>query len=139
MESLAPVVVASVVANITMRELPGYKPAYEMPYFPEVAGVEIILFVVLGVIAGLLAPQFLRLLELSKTMFQKTRLPLPLRLGLGGLLVGVLSVRVPEVWGNGYSVVNSLLHTDWLWSTVLIVMIYKIVATALTTGSGAVG
>jgi CIC family chloride channel protein len=139
MESFGPVVVASVVANITMRELPGYKPAYEMPYFPEVAGVEIILFVVLGVIAGLLAPQFLRLLELSKTLFQKTRLPLPLRLGLGGLLVGLLSVRVPEVWGNGYSVVNSLLHTDWLWSTVLIVMIYKIVATALTTGSGAVG
>jgi len=40
MESFGPVVVASVVANITMRELPGYKPAYEMPYFPEVAGME---------------------------------------------------------------------------------------------------
>ncbi|WP_034294743.1 ClcB-like voltage-gated chloride channel protein [Herbaspirillum sp. RV1423] len=139
MESFGPVVVASVVANITMRELPGYKPAYEMPYFPEISGVEIMLFVVLGILAGLLAPQFLRLLDLGKKLFQKTRLPLPLRLGVGGLLVGLLSVRVPEVWGNGYSVVNSLLHTDWLWSTVLVVLIYKIVATVLTAGSGAVG
>jgi len=139
MESFGPVVVASVVANITMRELPGYKPAYEMPYFPEVAGMEIALFVLLGILAGFLAPQFLRLLDFSKRQFQKTALPLPVRLGLGGLLVGLLSVQVPEVWGNGYSVVNSLLHTDWLWSTVLLVLTFKIVATALTTGSGAVG
>jgi len=81
----------------------------------------------------------LRLLDFSKRQFQKTALPLPVRLGLGGLLVGLLSVQVPEVWGNGYSVVNSLLHTDWLWSTVLLVLTFKIVATALTTGSGAVG
>jgi CIC family chloride channel protein len=139
METFAPVVVASVVANITMRELPGYKPAYEMPFFPEVAGPEIILFVFLGILAGVLAPQFLRLLRGSKALFQKTRLPLPLRLGLGGLLVGLMSVQVPEVWGNGYSVVNSLLHTDWLWTTVLLVLLYKIVATSLTVGSGAVG
>jgi CIC family chloride channel protein len=139
METFAPVVVASVVANITMRELPGYKPAYEMPFFPEVAGPEIILFVFLGILAGVLAPQFLRLLRGSKALFQKTRLPLPLRLGLGGLLVGLMSVQVPEVWGNGYSVVNSLLHTDGLWTTVLLVLLYKIVATSLTVGSGAVG
>jgi CIC family chloride channel protein len=139
METFAPVVVASVVANITMRELPGYKPAYEMPFFPEVAGPEIILFVFLGILAGVLAPQFLRLLRGSKALFQQTRLPLPLRLGLGGLLVGLMSVQVPEVWGNGYSVVNSLLHTDWLWTTVLLVLFYKIVATSLTVGSGAVG
>jgi len=139
MESFGPIVVASVVANITMRELPGYKPAYEMPYFPEVAGVEILLFVLLGILAGLLAPQFLRVLDMSKVLWQKIRLPLPLRLALGGLLVGLMSVQVPQVWGNGYSVVNSLLHTNWLWTTVMLVLVYKIVATALTVGSGAVG
>ena len=139
MESFGPIVVASVVANITMRELPGYKPAYEMPFFPEVGGVEILLFVLLGILAGLLAPQFLRLLEGSKTLWKKTRLTMPLRLGLGGLLVGLMSVPVPQVWGNGYSVVNSLLHTDWLWTTVLLVTVFKIGATALTVGSGAVG
>lgn len=139
MESFGPVVVASVVANITMRTLPGYKPAFEMPYFPQIGGAEIVLFVVLGILAGALAPQFLRLLELSKRLFRAVRLPLPIRLGVGGLAMGLLSVQVPEVWGNGYSVVNSLLHTPWLWSAVLTVLLFKIVATALTTGSGAVG
>lgn len=139
MESFGPVVVASVVANITMRKLPGYHPVYEMPYFPEVAGMEVMLFVLLGILAGLLAPQFLRLLEGSRQLFQKTSLPLPLRLGAGGLLVGLLSIPVPQVWGNGYSIVNSLLHTDWLWTSVVLVLLVKVVATGLTVGSGAVG
>lgn len=139
MESFGPVVVASVVANITMRELPGYRAAYEMPYFPEIGGWEVLLFLVLGVLAGLLAPQFLRVLELGKHGFARLKLPLPVRLGVGGLLVGLISVQVPEVWGNGYSLVNSLLHTTWVWQAVLTVLVIKVLATAITVGSGAVG
>jgi CIC family chloride channel protein len=139
MESFGPVVVASVVANITMRELPGYHPAYEMPPFPPIAAMEILWFVLLGILAGIAAPQFLRLLAFSKQTFTKTALPLPLRLGLGGLLVGLMSIWMPEVWGNGYSVVNSLLHTPWLWGSVLLMLVLKVAATAVTTGSGAIG
>ncbi|AYR26963.1 ClcB-like voltage-gated chloride channel protein [Herbaspirillum rubrisubalbicans] len=139
MESFGPVMVASVVANITMRELPGYRATYEMPYFPEIGGWEVLLFLVLGVLAGILAPQFLRVLELGKHGFAKFKLPLPVRLGVGGLLVGLISIQVPEVWGNGYSLVNSLLHTTWLWQMVLMVLVIKVLATAITVGSGAVG
>ena len=139
MESFGPIVVASVVANITMRELPGYRASYEMPYFPEIAGWEVLLFLVLGVLAGVLAPQFLRVLELGKLAFGKLRLPLPVRLAVGGLLVGLISVQVPEVWGNGYSLVNSLLHTTWVWQAVLTVLVIKVLATSITVGSGAVG
>jgi CIC family chloride channel protein len=138
-DSLGPIMIAAVVANITMREFPGYKPTYEMPVFPAVSNAEVVLFIILGVIAGLAAPQFLRLLDFAKQLFKKSHLPVPLRLGLGGVLVGTLSVWVPQVWGNGYSVVNSLLHEPWLWQTVLVVLVFKIVATAFTSGSGAVG
>lgn len=139
MDSLGPVMVASVVANITMRRFPGYQPTYEMPVFPPIANMEVILFVALGLLAGFFAPQFLRLLDIIKRSFQKTKLPLPIRLGVGGLIVGILSVWVPQVWGNGYSVVNSLLHEPWAWQAVLLVLVFKVIATAATVGSGAVG
>jgi chloride channel protein, CIC family len=139
MESFGPIVVASVVANITMREFAGYKPPYEMPVFPTVTGLEVVLFVVLGLLCGAIAPRFLGLLAASKKRFATLPLPLPIRLALGGLIVGVISIWWPEVWGNGYEVVNSLLHEPWTWTALLTVLLMKIVATAATAGSGAVG
>ncbi len=139
MESFGPIVVASVVANITMRSLPGYKPSYEMPAFPDISGGEVLLFALLGILVGFGAPLFLGFLNFTKKQFKKTALPLPWRLGLGGLLTGTISVWIPEVWGNGYSIVNSLLHTPWVWWSVLMILAAKVIATAITTGSGAVG
>ncbi|MFM0287097.1 ClcB-like voltage-gated chloride channel protein [Paraburkholderia megapolitana] len=139
MESFGPVVVSSVVANITMREFGGYRPPYEMPVFPPVTGVEVLLFVALGLLCGAAAPQFLRLLDVSKAGFQRIALPLPLKLALGGLVVGILSVWTPDVWGNGYSVVNAILHSPWTWSALVMVLVFKLVATAATAGSGAIG
>lgn len=139
MESFGPVVVAAVVANITMREFTSYSPPYEMPAFPPIAGLEVLLFVALGVLCGAAAPQFLRMLDISKAGFRKLPLPLPVRLALGGLVVGILSVWSPDVWGNGYSVVNSILHSPWTWTALVFVLVFKLVATAATAGSGAVG
>ncbi|MEX3639285.1 ClcB-like voltage-gated chloride channel protein [Paraburkholderia sp. BR14320] len=139
MESFGPVVVAAVVANITMREFAGYKPPYEMPEFPTVTGPEVLLFVALGALCGAAAPQFLRLLDASKRTFRKLPVALPVRLAIGGLVVGIISVAEPEVWGNGYSVVNSILHSPWTWTALVLVLVCKLAATAATAGSGAVG
>jgi chloride channel protein, CIC family len=139
MESLGPIMVASVVANITMREFPGYQAPYVMPFFPAVSGVEVLLFAVLGLAIGAASATFLRGLSSSRRLFDQLALPLPLRLGLGGLVVGLISLWRPEVWGNGYSVVNSVLHSPWSISVLLLVMAAKAIATLSTVGSGAIG
>jgi CIC family chloride channel protein len=139
MESLGPIMVSAVVANITMRRLPGYHPTYEMPAFAPIANLEVVWFVLLGVLAGLVGPAFLAALRHTRRVFAASGVPLPLRLALGGLGVGAISVWAPQVWGNGYSVVNSLLHQPWMWQAVLLILVCKIAATLLTSGSGAVG
>ena len=139
MESLGPIMVAAVVANITMREFPGYQAPYVMPPFPPVAGLEVLLFALLGVLVGGGAALFLRGLGGSRRLFARLPLPLPLRLGLGGLLVGLISAEWPEVWGNGYSVVNSVLHSPWPAQVLLALLLAKTLATLATVGSGAVG
>lgn len=139
MESFGPIIVASVVSNVTMREFAGYKPPYMMPVFPVISGRELALFVLLGIVCGVIAPRFLQLLDWSKRHMARLPVSLPMRLGLGGLGVGVLSIWVPQVYGNGYSVVNSILHEPWVWQTLVLVLVFKIMATALTAGSGAIG
>ena len=139
MDTFGPLLVSAVVSNVSMRALTDYGAPYQMPPFPVIAGREMWLFVGLGVVAGAAAPLFLGFLDNAKRGFARVPLPLALRMGIGGLIVGGISVYVPEVWGNGYSVVNSLLHHEWLWPAVLILLLAKVVATAATMGSGAVG
>ncbi|WP_413460511.1 ClcB-like voltage-gated chloride channel protein [Herbaspirillum huttiense] len=139
MEWFGPILVACVVANIAMRKLGGYHPPYEMPAFPAIEGMEVVPFVLLGLLCGVLAPLFLRTITVSKRWVAGFTMPLPVKLGYGGLAVGFVSIWVPEVWGNGYEVVSALLHNPWTWQALLLVLAAKIVATMASVGSGAVG
>lgn len=141
MESFGPLVFASVVATMTVRQSPiiGDSPLYNVPSFRLNASWEILPYALLGVVAGIAAPWFLRFLRLCETLFERSRLPLIPRLALGGALVGGLAVLYPEVAGNGYSSINSMLHSEWTWEVLLGIFVCKILATGATFGSGAVG
>ena len=93
----------------------------------------------LGWVAGHAAPVFLRLLERAHHWFGRLPWSLAGRMTLGGLIVGAISLYEPQVWGNGYSVVNAVLLAPWVWQALLTVLILKMLATAATHGSGAVG
>ena len=139
MESLGPLLVAAFAANVTTGLLVGTAPAYQMPSFVAPTGAPMILLASLGLLAGLGAPLYLWLLDRGHALFRRVTLALPLKLAAGGLIVGALSLSTPEVWGNGYSVVNSVLQGQWLWTALLAVLAMKLLAVAATTGSGAVG
>ncbi len=139
LEHIGPLIVAAVIASVTVHDLLGYAPAYQIPAFHLVSNWELGLYLLLGLIAGHTAPVFLRLLERATDLF--TRLPLPLagRLTLGGLIVGVVSVYEPQVWGKGYSVVGSVLLAPWAWQALATVLLLKVFTTAVTLGSGGIG
>ena len=139
MESFGPLVVASVTSNATIHRFLGYGPVYQVPHVEFASNWELGFFVLLGVLLGHLAPPFLAFLDFAKARFTRLHLPLPWQLGLGGLLVGAVSVFAPQVWGNGYSVVTDILHAKLIGIALLIVLLAKVLATAATVGSGAVG
>jgi FimV-like protein len=136
---IGPLIVAAVIANITVHDILGYAPVYRIPEFQLVSDWELGLYFVLGLLAGHVAPAFLSLLQRAHGFFRGLPMPLFGRLGLGGLIVGAISVYEPQVWGNGYSVVNSVLVNPWVWQSLLTVLVLKMLATAATHGSGAVG
>ena len=138
-ELMAPIIVSSVIANATVHGLMGYAPVYEMPLLPPIHHWELPFYLGLGIVAGRLAPAYLWLLKKVGSSLQKLSVPLFVRLTLGGLGVGLISVLSPKVWGNGYSVVNSLLQNPWTVQAILTILILKVAATACTVGSGAVG
>lgn len=138
-QALGPLLIASATANMTMRMLGHYYPPYEMVGLAAVQSWEILNFVVLGLIIGVIAPGFLKLMALTKQLFIRSGLPLIARLATGGFMLGLLLIMIPDVAGNGYSVVRSLLHDSWTWHAIFAILCAKVLATTLSVGSGAIG
>jgi CIC family chloride channel protein len=139
MDSFGPLVVASVLSDATIHRFLGYGPVFAVPHVVFVSNWELGFFLVLGVLLGHLAPPFLALLDFTKGRFVRLHLPLYWQLALGGLIVGVISIFVPQVWGNGYSVIGNILHGDLAGLWLLAILAAKVLATSATAGSGAVG
>ena len=139
MESLGPLVVAAVTATLTHRLLTHASQLYQVPVYKMNSGWEMGPYLVLGLTAGVVSPWFLRSLRWAESFFVSLRLPVALRLSLGGLIVGLVAMFVPEVCGNGYTVVISILRGEYLSSAVLLIFLCKWIATASSFGSGAPG
>jgi CIC family chloride channel protein len=139
MDTFGPLVVASVMSNATIHRFLGYGPVFNVPHVQFASNWELGFYIVLGVLLGHLAPPFLALLDFTKSRFVRLDLPLYWQLGLGGLIVGIISILVPQVWGNGYSVITNILQGELLGLSLLAVLVAKILATSATVGSGAVG
>lgn len=138
-ESLGPLIVSAVAANIMVGSIWGISPLYQVPPFKITSGVSTTVFGALGLAAGLLAPIFLALIDRARSSFALWMMPVWLKLATGGLGVGAISIMSPSVWGNGYSVVNSILQGGWAWQALVAVLVFKILAVSMTVGSGAVG
>src|SRR5690625_94608 len=139
-QTLGPLLIAAASANLTMKMTGYYQAPYEMIGLQAVSsGIDMMVFVVLGGIIGVVAPGFLQLLNTTKSYVARTGMPLIARLTVGGFILGLLLLIVPEVAGNGYSVVRSMLHDDWTWYAIVAMLFAKVFATAITVGSGAIG
>ncbi len=139
MESFGPLIVSSVVSDATTRHFLGLGPVYVVPRVHFGAPWELALYALLGVLLGHLSPTFLTLLGRARLAFRGLRWPAPFTLALGGMIVGIISVRVPSVWGNGYSVVSEMLNDQLALEALAVVLAAKLISTAATVGSGAVG
>jgi chloride channel protein, CIC family len=147
MNLFAPLVFASVVATMVSRSVFGFKPWYTVPAFDFTRLTQLPWFVCLGLVTGAAGAMFLKLLNRSEDMFKRLEVPIYLRLTLGGLMVGLIALKFPWVWGNGYFAANRILmgdypHASYPQETLLFLaglFLAKTIATLATVGSGAVG
>ncbi|HYG36226.1 MAG TPA: ClcB-like voltage-gated chloride channel protein [Clostridia bacterium] len=144
MNLFAPLVFASVVATMVSRSFFGIRPWYTVPPFEFTSMTQLPWFIALGLVSGAMGAAFLNLLGRSEQLFKKLEVPIYIRLALGGLMVGLLALQFPEVWGNGYVITNRILLGDYpaefrglLFLAGL--FLAKLIATLATVGSGAVG
>ncbi|MDD4050569.1 MAG: chloride channel protein [candidate division Zixibacteria bacterium] len=134
--TFSPVLVSSVVASVLTRSVLGNHPAFEIPGYSLVSAWEIPLYMILGVILGIVAVLFTRSLDTMEDIFNRFRMPDILKPALGGLLLGSVAIFFPQILADGYDTIRLSLNGQIVVWLLVVLIFLKILATSLTLGSG---
>ena len=129
---IVPLLLASFSGWLISHALLGGGPLFAVNAHLSTAGL--IWAVPLALLLGSIGPAYQGLLRSFAFL---RRLPMPLV--WGALAVGPLSIMHPAVWGNGDVALLRTLQGTPLASSVVVVLIFRLVATTACVGAGTVG
>ncbi|WP_433889413.1 chloride channel protein [Streptomyces sp. CA-111067] len=139
-ESFGMVVLASVTASVIGRASFGDSPFLHLPPFTVPHLSDYLLFALLGVLAGAAGVVFTRVLyRVEDACDWAWRGPEWARPAAGGLLLGVLLLLLPEMYGVGYPVLEKAVGGRYAIGFLLVLLLGKMLATSLTIGIGGSG
>lgn len=140
MSVFIPLVVAAVCGTFTSYAIRGDAVVFDLPQHAGVGGGDLAFYVLLAVLAGVIGTALGRGVIFSAQRFEAATMPEWIKPAVGALGVGVLAALVSsDLLGAGHSTVLGALHGRLELKMALALLVLKIVATALTLGSGGYG
>lgn len=134
--AIIPATLSSVAAYIVYLPLIGTAPVFSLPLATTAFVLEDIpAFLLIGVLAGIAGIGFVVLQRFVRSRFREARIALHWKTALGGLMVGVMGLFIPQVLGLGLTTVQAILLGGFAATFLLILLPLKIVATSITVGS----
>jgi CIC family chloride channel protein len=152
--SFIPVVISSVAATMIAQVFLGAQRMFVVPEYTMVSSWEILLYVLLGITAGIVAFLFIRTLYKSEDLFDAWKFPNYLKPAVGGIIVGLIGLYSyayssdplsAGIFGVGYGTdhgsMSAVLSSDLTLGLGLIagLLVLKLIATSVTLGSGGSG
>jgi CIC family chloride channel protein len=156
MSAIVPLLLSSVSAALTSYLFLGQNYLYSFTITETFKLENLTWYVIFGVFTGFVAVYFTKMFSLITTIFERMK-NVFVRLLIGGFMLGVLIFLIPSLYGEGYEVINASLRGQYsflfentfyavlkgnLLATFvlfLFMMLFKVIATSLTFGSGGVG
>ena len=134
------VVLSSVTADAVGRAAFGSHPFLALPGFSFSSPVELLLYAGLGVAAAGVGLGFVRVLYGGEDLADRLwRGPDWLRPAAGGILLGLLLLAVPQMYGVGYPVLEHAVAGRYVILALLGLLAAKVLATSLTMWIGGSG
>src|SRR5438067_2790298 len=134
--SFIPLVIASTLATAVHIQLLGAGPMFAVT--PMDFGIPRALpfYLVLGVVCGLAAVGFSKLLYWTEDQFEKLPVDELWWPAIGALGLGIIGYFVPRILGVGYDTISDILNANLALKLLIIVMLAKAIALVISLGSG---
>jgi CIC family chloride channel protein len=135
-------ILASVTASAISRIFLGNESVFIFST-PEIGSYSYFyLFILLGLLAGVISVLFLKYNELTNSAFKKSIskvFPRWLAMVLVGLIVGISGYFYSDIFGIGYIGINKILSNSSTWQIVLVLLVLKFTLVPLILNSGGFG
>src|SRR5690606_4621445 len=139
-DALLYTVLSSVVAYTLNGVIVGWEPIFDVPATLGIeSAVQFLEFALLGVLGGLVAAILPSIFYGTRDLFQRVPVPPHIKPAIGGLLVGLMALELPQVLGGGYGWIQLAMDGQLSAALLATLVFAKIVAMALTVGSGGSG
>jgi chloride channel protein, CIC family len=137
---LGAIVLSAISSVVVVRGFLGGEPLFRIPVFRLVHAWELIAYAVLGIVGGIASLVFVKIIDRVRPRLQQLpRWTFYAQPAAAGLLIGVIGLRLPQVMGAGYDVIDQAMHDRYVWQMLALLAVFKIVATSLSFVSGTPG
>lgn len=137
--TLLPLILSSVLATIVGRLYFGDIPAFEIPHYSLVSVWEIGPYIIMGILAGVVAVIFIKTLYSLEDFTEKIPIKNWLKTPIVFSIIGLIIVFFPHVYGVGYDTITPVLKGEIVWYILLILVPIKIIATSIALAGGGSG
>jgi CIC family chloride channel protein len=129
----------SVVAYAVNGLFVGYQPLFQVPPTSTPQFFGYLWYVVLGIAAGLAATLLPVVFYGIRDIFRAMPLPPHVKPAIGGLAVGLLALKLPQVLGGGYGYIQEAINGNLSAGLLLALVFGEALALAFTISSGGSG
>jgi len=126
---------ASYIVFILITQL-GIGPTWVFPSYSNEGVMDFFYAILYGGIAAAFGWLFIALVKSLKNLFGKLKAPIFVKMGIGGLILGIISYYYPITRYFGHHEINLLMETPPVLGFLMAVLFLKILAIAVTVTSG---
>lgn len=137
--SFAPIIVASVMGNLVFISIEGSKPIFSVPVYSLNSGWELIFYLILGIVCGIVGILFIKILYYCEKKWLDLKLNEMIKPFFGGIIIGAIAIFYPHIMGSGYTAIDLALKGNLVLWTALLLILIKIFATSTSLSSGGSG
>jgi Chloride channel protein EriC len=139
--ALIPGLVASVTGYTVFGFVFGWDRLFTIPLdlVKYTNPVSLLLYALVGLISAGVSVGYVKTFYTISDFFAKMRIPKYVKPGIGGVLVGIIGIVFPQILGTSYGWLQIAINKDYLLfplEMIGAVIVFKILATSLTIGSG---
>src|SRR6202522_835416 len=138
---LGSIVLAAISSVVVARSFWGAEPMFRIPTVDLRDSRELLAYAALGIFGGFASLLFAKSLSyLRPKLRSQPQWSQLIQPAIAGLLVGSIGYfGLTQVMGAGYEVIDQAMHSQFAWKMLLILALFKIIATTLSFSSGTPG